>query len=62
MAPRHLGDLKAALRRLFGRHPLSPGDSVMIVPLREENVSEISIHGDNNVLTLLQEKPLKIVL
>lgn len=62
MAPRRLGDLKTALHRLFDRHPLSPGDSVVIVPLREENVSEISIYGDNNVLTLLEEKPLKIML
>ena len=54
--------LQLALRQCFARHPLSPGDSVYIIPLREENAADIQVFGKNNIHPELEEKPLKTIL
>ena len=54
---RVLADLQ---RLLAGRH--APGDSLLLVPLRDEHVAEIRVIGDNNILTELEKFPLKIIL
>lgn len=53
--------LQADLQRLLAGH-LGPGDSLLIVPLRDEHLPEIYILGLNNILSNLEEKPLKIIL
>ena len=58
---KQLGRLQADLQRLLaGRH--APGDSLLIVPLRDEHVAEIRSIGDNNIFTELENFPLKIIL
>lgn len=53
--------LQADLQRLLAGH-LTPGDSLLIVPLRDEHLPEIHILGDNNILSFFEKKPLKIIL
>ena len=54
--------LQYALRQLFARHPLSAGDSVYLIPLRNEYAPDIAVHGLNNIHPLLEEKKLKVML
>lgn len=54
--------LQHGLRQLFARRPLSPADSVYLLPLRNESVGEIGVFGVNNVLAVLSEKKLKMML
>lgn len=63
----HLGKkdlmkLQLALRQLFARRPLAPGDSVCVIPLRNEYVPDIGVFGTNNILPALEEKKLKVML
>ena len=58
---KHLLRLQADLQRLLAGH-LSAGDSVLLVPLREEESGQIVCWGDNNILPHLEKKPLKIIL
>lgn len=62
MDKKDLVKLQLSLRQLFARRPLSPGDSVCILPLRNEYVPDIEIFGDNNMRTLFEEKKLKVML
>lgn len=58
---KNLARLQADLKRLLdGRH--APGDSLLIVPLRDEHVAEIHHIGDNTIFTELEKFPLKILL
>lgn len=54
--------LYADLKRLYLRFPLAATDSVLMFPLRQAQVQEVLILGDNNKLTSLREKKLKIML
>jgi len=61
MDKKQLLRLQADLQRLLaGRH--APGDSLLVVPLRDEHVAEIRAIGDNNIFTELENFPLKIIL
>jgi len=62
MEKKHIMLLRGSLRRLFARYPLSPADSLILIPLRDEHVTDIEVFGNNNILPVLQEKLLKIVL
>lgn len=62
MPRRALEALQSDLQRLYARAPLSPRDSVLILPLREEHAPEVSSFGHNNMHTFLSEAPLKIIL
>jgi hypothetical protein len=62
MEKKHLVRLELGLRQLFARIPLGPGDSLCILPLRDESVADITVFGDNNVVTELTPKRLKIIL
>lgn len=59
---KHLVRLQLSLRQLFGRRPMSAGDSLYLIPLPEEYVPGIETIGENNLLPVLEEKPLKIIL
>ncbi|MCW5921256.1 MAG: CRISPR-associated endonuclease Cas2 [Saprospiraceae bacterium] len=59
---KHLVRLRGALKQCYARQPLSPDDSLLLVPLREEYVADIEVLGVNNIITALAEKPLKIML
>lgn len=61
MDKKELARLLADLQRLLaGRH--APGDSLLVLPLRDEHVAEIRAIGENNILTELEKFPLKIIL
>ena len=62
MHKRDLKALHADLKRLYARRPLSPADSVLLLPLRDEHVPKILVLGQNNIRTNLTEKKLKIIL
>jgi CRISPR-associated protein Cas2 len=62
MEKKHLTQLRAALGRLFARHPPAPADSLLIVPLPDEYVAAVTKFGNNNIHTHLQEKILKTIL
>ena len=62
MGKKDLVKMQLALRQLFARHPLVPGDSVCIIPLRDEYVPDIAVFGSNNMPPLLEEKKLKVML
>lgn len=61
MDKKQLARLQADLQRLLAGHH-APGDSLLIVPLRDEHVAEIRAIGDNNIFTELENFPLKIIL
>lgn len=61
--PRDLEQLKAALDRLMARGPVSPQDSLLLMPLPEEVVAQTAAIGcANNILAALAPLPLKILL
>lgn len=62
MEKKHLAKLRLSLRQLFARTPMQPGDSVCIVPLRNEYVPDIEVFGSNNIRALLEEKKWKVML
>ena len=62
MEKKHLVRLELGLRQLFARQALGANDSVCILPLRDESVSDIAVYGNNNVITALQPAGLKIIL
>lgn len=62
MEKKHRARLQLALRQTFARTPLAPGDSLLIIPLREEYTADIAVHGNNNLIPTLQAPPLKILL
>lgn len=62
MHKRDLTALRADLKRLYARLPLSPDDSVLVLPLRDEHLRKIFVLGQNNILANLGEKKLKIIL
>ena len=61
LAKKQLLRLQADLQRLLAGH-LAPGDSLIVVPLRDEHLPEIHVLGLNNILSYFDEKPLKIIL
>ncbi len=61
MEKRHWTQMRASLNRLLASR-LKPGESLLIIPLRDEHVSEISAIGHNNVFAALEDPPLKTVL
>lgn len=54
--------LQLALRQCFARQPMSTGDSVYIIPLREEYAADVVVFGNNNIHPELAGKPLKTIL
>lgn len=62
MEKKHLVKLQLSLRQMFARQPMSPGDSLLIIPLPNEQAKETEVMGDNNIHTILLEKVLKIML
>jgi len=62
MEKKHLVKLQLSLQQMFARQPMSPGDSLLIIPLPNEQAKETEVMGDNNIHTVLLEKVLKIML
>ena len=62
MANKDLVKVQLGLRQLFARMPMSPGDSLLIIPLPHDYAGEIETFGDNNIRTELLEKRLKTIL
>jgi hypothetical protein len=62
MEKKHYTGLLAGLRGLFGRIPLSPADSVVLIPVRDEYVGDIVVYGSNNIRAVLEDDRLKIML
>ena len=62
MEKKHLVRLELDLRQLFARLPPGPSDSLCIIPLRDESVGDISVHGANNIIPALAPVGLKIIL
>ena len=54
--------LQLALRHCYARQPLSPGDSMLIIPLREEYTADITAFGADALTDVLCEPPRKIIL
>lgn len=62
MEKKHLVKLQLSLRQMFARQPMSPDDSLLIIPLPNEQAKETEVMGNNSIHTVLLEKVLKIML
>lgn len=60
LGKRELGVMKSQLKRAL--EPLPPGDSLLILPLPEPDAKDIQVIGHNNVITYLEDFPVKIIL
>ena len=59
---KHLVRLQSALRHCYARQPLSPRDSLLIIPLREEYAADIAAFGSDALTDVLGGWPRKIIL
>lgn len=53
--------MQLSFRRLFAQYPLAPGDSLVMIPIRDELVEDITVFGNNSILPVLTDKTLKII-